>query len=155
MLNVRQFRVGAVLWLVLWMLVIPLIHVHPDADQHHGIAGHDHGGVFHTVYSQDLEGEYAHHSPEHDASVIQRPVLPFLGDLAGLLSHPEIGFSFLSSSPDHPLVKQILTNVVLAELDLTLLTYPCSIAYRELSPAPSLVLLANDLAARAPPVTSV
>jgi hypothetical protein len=87
--------------------------------------------------------------------VIQPPVLPFHGVFADLLSHPEIGFSFLSSSQDHPLAKQAVTKVVLAELDLALLTCPCALTYREFSSAPSLVLLANDIAARAPPVTSV
>lgn len=154
-LSVRRFRVVPVLWLILWMLVIPLIHVHPDADQRHGIADHVHGGIFHTVFSQDLEGEYGHHAQEHDAPVVQLPVLPFLGASAGLLNHSEIGFSFLSSSPDRPSAKQALTNVVLAEFDITLLTRPCCLTRQDIFPAPILVLLANDLSGRAPPATSV
>ena len=154
-LNVRRFRVVPVLWLILWMLAIPLIHVHPDADHRHGIADHVHGGVFHTVFSQDLEGEYGHPAQEHDAPVIQPLVLPFLGASADLLSHPEIGFSFLSSSPDRPSAKHVLTDVLLAELDFTLLTRPCCLTRQNIFPAPILVLLANDLSGRAPPATSV
>jgi hypothetical protein len=142
-------------WLILWMLIIPLIHVHPDADQRHGRADHVHGGVFHTVFSQDLEGEYGHHAQEQDAPMIQPPNRPFLGASAGLLSHPEIGFLFLSSSPDRPSAKQALTTVVLAEFNLTLLTRPCYCTHQDIFPAPILVLLAHDLSGRAPPATSV
>ena len=154
-LNVRRLRIIPVFWLILWMLAIPLIHIHPDADQHHGIAEHDHGGVFHTVFSQDLDGEYGHHAHTHDAPVIQPSVFPFLGAATGLLSHPEIGFSFLSSSPDQPSVKQALSHAVLAEVDLTLPTRPGLLTRRDIFPAPSLLLLAHDLSGRAPPAISI
>jgi len=149
---VRRFRTIPVLWLVLWMVVIPLIHVHPDAD-HHGIPEHVHGGVFHTVFSQDLDGEYGHH--EHDAPAIRPPVLPFLGASAGLLSHREMGFSFLSSSPDRPSTKQIFTDVLMAELDLSSPAYSRRLNHQDISPTPILTLLANELSARAPPTTAV
>lgn len=154
-LNVRRVRVLPVLWLILWMLVIPLIHVHPDADQRDGITDYVHGGVFHTVFSPALEGEYGHHAQEHDAPVIQPSGLPFLGAYASLLSHPEIGFSFLSSSPDRPLAKQAMANVVLAEFNVNLLTRPCCFTRQDIFPAPILGLLANDLSGRAPLATSV
>ena len=137
------------------MLIIPLIHVHPDADQRHGIADHVHGGVFHTVFSQDLEGEYGHHAQEHDAPAIQPPDLPFLGASAGLLSHPEIGFLFISSSSDRPSAKQALTNIVLSEFNITLLTRPCYLTHQDIFPAPILVLLAHNLSGRAFLATSV
>lgn len=154
-LNVCRFRIIPVFWLILWMLAIPLIHVHPDMHQHQGIAGHDHGGIFHTVFSQDLDGEYGHHAHAHDAPVIQPSVLPFLGAVAGLLNHPEIGFSFLSSSPDQPSAKQVLSQALLAELDLTLLTRPGFLTRLDIFPAPSLLLLAHDLSGRAPPAPSI
>jgi len=149
-----RFRVVPFVWLILWMLMVPLIHVHPDAD-HHGIPDHVHGGVFHTVFSQDLDGEYERHGYEHDTPVIQPPVLPFLGASAGLLSHTEMGFSFLSSSPDRPSAKQVFTDILFAEFDLNLLTSPGSPMSQDIFPAPILGLLANDLSARAPPTTSV
>jgi hypothetical protein len=149
-----RFRVVPVVWLILWMLVVPLIHVHPDAD-HHGIPNHVHGGVFHTVFSQDLDGEYGHHGHEHDPPVIQPPVLPFLGASAGLLSHPEMGFSFLSSSPDRPSAKQVFTDILFAEFDPSLLTSPGCPLSQDIFPMPILGLLANDLSARAPPTLSI
>ncbi|WP_455389640.1 hypothetical protein [Petrachloros mirabilis] len=147
------FRVVPVVWLILWMLVIPLIHVHPDGD-HHGIADHVHGGVFHSVFSQDLDGEYGHHGLEYDAPVVQPSVLPFLGNSTGYLSHPEMGFSFLSSSPDRPSAKQVITDILFAEFDLRLLTSPGSSMSQDIFPVPILGLLANDLSARAPPKLS-
>jgi len=151
---VRRFRTIPVLWLILWMLVIPLIHVHPDAD-HHGIPDHVHGGVFHTVFSQDLDGEYGHHGHEPDPPVIQPPVLPFLGATADLLSHPEMGFSFLSSSPDRPSAKPVSADVLVAEADLSLPTRSGYLLRQDVLLVPILGLLANDLSARAPPTTSV
>ena len=48
-------------WVSLWMLAVPLFHVHPDADHLHGQAGHLHGGTVHTVMSPDLECEVESH----------------------------------------------------------------------------------------------
>jgi hypothetical protein len=47
------------LWLSLWMLVVPLVHVHPDADHRHGTSDHLHGGTVHTVFSKDLTCEFS------------------------------------------------------------------------------------------------
>lgn len=150
----RPFRIIPTLWLILWILAIPLIHVHPDAE-HHGLAGHDHGGVLHTVFSQDLDGEYGHQTHTHAVPETQPPALPFLSAAADLLSHPEIGFSFLSSIPDRPSAKQALADVTPDALALTLLTCPSCLTHQNISPAPILALLANDLSSRAPPATSI
>jgi hypothetical protein len=149
-----RFRVVPIVWLILWMIVIPLIHVHPDAD-HHGIPDHVHGAVFHTVFSQDLDGEYGRHGHEYDTPVIQPPVLPFLGASAGLLTHPEMGFSFLSTSPDRPSAKQVFTDILFAEFYHGLLSRPAWSMSQDIFPLPILGLLANDLSARAPPTLSV
>ena len=50
----RSLRNGGALWLGAWLCVMPLVHVHPEADHRHGLAGHVHGGTFHTVFSPEL-----------------------------------------------------------------------------------------------------
>ncbi|HEX5646547.1 MAG TPA: hypothetical protein VFX56_06220, partial [Nitrospira sp.] len=60
-----RLRLAALLWGSIWMLVVPLFHVHPRADHHHGEAGHVHGGTVHTVWSPDLDDEYDHHHMAH------------------------------------------------------------------------------------------
>jgi len=34
------------LWLVLWVITLPLVHIHPDADHARGMPGHVHGGTY-------------------------------------------------------------------------------------------------------------
>lgn len=41
------------------MLAAPLVHIHPEADHHHGEIGHVHGGTVHTVFSPDLSCEFS------------------------------------------------------------------------------------------------
>ena len=59
-------RMVVLLWTSLWMLAVPLVHVHPEADHRHGQPGHVHGGTVHTVFSKDLNCEF---SVYHHASV--------------------------------------------------------------------------------------
>lgn len=147
----RRFRALSALWLILWMLVIPLFHVHPDADQQDG----KQVGAFHTIFTPALDGEYGQPVHAHDAPMIQPLGFPFLNAFSGLLGHPELGFSFLSSSPDSSLAEQAMVNVVLAELNANLLTSPCRFIRQDISPPPIMALLATSLPDRAPPAVSV
>jgi hypothetical protein len=88
-----MFRVAVLTWASLWMLAVPLFHVHPDADHLHGRAGHLHGGTVHTVMSPDLECEVENHPSfvpnSHDGGAT----------VAGVgHRHIEIGFSLLTDS---------------------------------------------------------
>lgn len=86
-------------WLFLWVLAIPLVHVHPETDHQHGERDHVHGGMFHSVFSQDLECEYsgnAHYKTGH--SKILFTVLQGDGHGNHLFNHLEIGWVFASSS---------------------------------------------------------
>ena len=149
----RRFRALSALWLILWMLVIPLFHVHPDADQRDG----KQVGAFHTIFTPALDGEYGHPAHAHDAPMIQPLGFPFLNAFSGLLGHPEIGFLFFASSPDRPLAEQVMVNVnvVLAEFNANLLTSPCRFIRQDISPVSIMALLATSLPDRAPPAVSV
>ncbi len=57
--NIGWFRAIVLTWTILWMLAAPLVHIHPEADHHHGEVGHVHGGTVHTVFSPDLSCEFA------------------------------------------------------------------------------------------------
>ena len=147
----RRFRALSALWLILWMLAIPLFHVHPDADQQDG----KQVGAFHTIFTPALDGEYGQPVHAHDAPMIQPLGFPFLNAFSGLLGHPELGFSFLSSSPDSSLAEQAMVNCVLAEINANLLTSPCRFIRQDISPPPIMALLATSLPDRAPPAVSV
>lgn len=106
-------RPGMLLWLAVWLLVVPLFHVHPEADHRHGQAGQVLGGVVHTVWSPDLDCEFDHHHAidrtERSArdTVATRTQFSHVGD-----GHSELTFSLLNDSSDrkqvHPLLMQAL-----------------------------------------------
>ena len=146
----RRFRALSALWLILWMLVIPLFHVHTDADQRDG----KQVGAFHTIFTPALDGEYGHPVHAHDAPMIQPLGSPFFNAFSGL-GHPELGFSFFSSSPDSPLAKQAMVGRGLVECNANLLTNPCRFIHQDISPVPIMALLAASLLDRAPPAVSV
>lgn len=78
-------RTLVVAWAMLWLIALPLVHVHPEADHDHGAAGHAHGGTAHTVFSPDLPCEYA--APHGSSATITA-----ITHAAHHLSHPEVGF---------------------------------------------------------------
>ena len=98
-------------WMVLWVTIFPLIHVHPEADHAHGGTHHQHGGLAHSVLSQDLPCEFGNDS--HHSSEKQTHLVGFPGHTHGhshALSHTEITFSALNSSSDGPLKKQFVES---------------------------------------------
>ncbi len=100
-----------VLWMVLWVTIFPLIHVHPEADHAHGGTHHQHGGLAHSVLSQDLPCEFGNDS--YHSSEKQTHLVGFPGHTHGhshALSHTEITFSVLNSSSDGPLKKQFVES---------------------------------------------
>ena len=37
------------LWLIAWVITLPLVHIHPEANHAHGMSGHVHGGTYHSI----------------------------------------------------------------------------------------------------------
>jgi hypothetical protein len=77
-------------WLSFWMLAVPLVHVHPDADHRHGTSDHLHGGTVHTVFSKDLTCEFSAH--DHSSLTADESHHPFhfVAYPRHGLEHPEI-----------------------------------------------------------------
>ena len=105
------FRATVLLWVSLWMLAAPLVHVHPEADHRHGEAGHVHGGTIHTVWSPDLDCEFNDHqevggteNAGHDGA-IKLTQFAHTRD-----RHYEVGFSFLNDSTDRKHSKPLLAQ---------------------------------------------
>lgn len=143
------FRKAVLTWVSLWMLVVPLFHVHPDADHLHGQAGHLHGGTVHTVMSPDLECETERHSSfatdSHDAGEA----------VAGLgHRHIEIDFSLLTDSDRksfNPFLSQ--THTLVSAVTLTL--EPGVLQESEAVALFSSAQLLHDHSFRGPPPLSV
>lgn len=139
-------------WIMIWMLAVPLFHVHPEADHHHGEAGHIHGGTVHTVFSPDLDGEFTNH--QHTAAAAEaRPA-----NQANLSPHPfhasdyaELGFSFVSDSTDRSLPKPLVTAMFLIEPPAHVAVTTSRPVSVDLTRSQSLALFTRDIPSRAPP----
>jgi len=113
MLHRAMFTKPVITWLGVWMLTLPLVHVHPEADHRHGLPGHVHGGTFHSVLSPQLS--CANTTPRvgasSDPSLQQSGEHQILDNLAhhNIGVHQEYGFSTVSSSSDW---KQDLGNSI-------------------------------------------
>lgn len=137
---------------MIWMLAVPLFHVHPEADHHHGEAGHIHGGTVHTVFSPDLDGEFTSRQSTLAAAETQPTDL---GTIARHRPHAsdytELGFSFVSDSTDRSLPKPLVTALVLVVPPAHLASathHPVSL---DLPLSQSLTLFTRDIPSRAPP----
>lgn len=99
-------RAAIVVWASVWMLAVPLFHVHPEADHRHGEEGHLHGGTVHMVWSPDLNCESSddrHGDPTertaHDG-ISNGAQFAHVGD-----RHAEFGLSILSDTTDRKSLK--------------------------------------------------
>jgi len=140
------YRRIVMIWLAVWMLAVPLVHVHPEADHQHGQASHFYGGITHSVFSADLPCEYHTGSPSH---------APYFTDQATHeFDHPEIGFSLLTASPDRNAGKPVLDCAVF--WGTTNVSIRPSLKFIAAASAESAisVVLPLCLSTRAPPSTS-
>jgi hypothetical protein len=92
-------------WLVIWVLLVPLIHIHPDIGHTHGAHGHVHSAQYHSVISEDHSYEFHTHShsapTQSSPSAFESIQKDHVFD--HVYYHPEIGFSILKKSEDDPL----------------------------------------------------
>lgn len=135
--------------------MVPLFHVHPEADHRHGDPSHVHGGTIHTVFSTDLECEYAEtvHDPTCPKAVHQH--LQARAHSGHALNHPEIEFSLLTVSIDRPLPKP---GIIIAEFPSdgsTTTDQAIVVAALQPDTPPNIVFLSTALPLRAPPFQSL
>ncbi len=85
-------------WTAAWMLIAPLIHIHPEAHHHHGDPGHVHGGIVHTVFSPDLSCEFSHYDHVSVAANESRCPLHLIAQPLHGAEHPQIDLVLASSA---------------------------------------------------------
>ncbi|NKB82425.1 MAG: hypothetical protein GKS05_11160 [Nitrospirales bacterium] len=151
------------IWLIVWVLFLPLVHIHPEADHAHGMPGHVHGGTYHTVLScapicavHDRSYHHDVHQP-HDLFSPSQTVghAHPSSDLPHDFEYAPYGFSALNSwidfewgSPDLPQHGVATSPVGLLRLP-NASTLNISLRYH-----PSF-LLPQNLSARAPPALTL
>lgn len=150
----RFLRLDSLLraWAVLWLLALPLFHIHPETDPHHGEAGHIHAAAVHTVFSADLEGEFEdHHDAHHHAQdTDSEPFLSAQGPHTWENDH-ELGFSLLNDATDRKLVKPLLAHLQFVRHNLLPVPEQRDQPAEQDPPILSNTILACDLPTRAPP----
>lgn len=139
-------RLVVLTWASLWLVAVPLFHIHPEADHHHGEVGHVHGGTAHTVMSPDLDceveghGQLAADSQDHVTTV------------SGVSHrHLEIEFSLLTDSTDRKSFNPFITQVHgIASAEALNLVYRVS-RERPTDVCLSTLRFGHDLPPRGPP----
>jgi len=64
------------LWLIIWVITLPLIHIHPEVDHAQGMLGHVHGGTYHSI----LVNTPVHSHQGYDQEEHHHDGFFFLGD---------------------------------------------------------------------------
>jgi len=154
--NSRWFQVSLFAWLSVWMVLVPLFHVHPEGDHLHGAEEHVHGSIVHTVFSPDLEEEYNDHqhttadfgdsTPNHDA---------IAGHLSLAVGFAELAFSFLNDSTDRKLLKPLFVHLLVVEPSTIILSPSTNSIAQPSESLPRQTFFTRDIPTRAPPSLSV
>jgi hypothetical protein len=149
------FRVLVLVWASIWMLMVPLFHVHPEADHRHGDASHAHGGTIHTVFSPDLECEYTDniHDPACPEAAHQH--LQVRAHFGHAFNHPEISFSLLTVPIDRPLSKLGITVSGLPVVESPSAQRAVAVASLQPGASHTILFLSTALPLRAPPSQSL
>lgn len=154
-MGITFFRV----WLVFWVVTLPLVHIHPEADHAHGMSGHVHGGTYHTDFASTPICAYQDHRHHHDSfsqgepfGTPDSPSHPPHG-----LEHSTYSFSVLNSSIDPNLEGSasysICDALVASEADTPSLS---AVFALDISPPVTPFLIStNTLSPRGPPILSV
>ena len=148
------FRISNLLrvWAILWLIAIPLFHIHPEIDPHHGQAGHVHLATVHTVFSADLDGEFGHHQDAVESGMtVDAELVMSDGSLQAWVTDPEVAFSLLHDLTDRKFFKPCLTHLLILTHSV-----PALLPHRGLSEADGAsalfsALVIKEIPARAPP----
>ena len=144
-------------WFVIWMVVFPLVHIHPETDHAHGQPNHLHSGLYHSVFSNDLSCEF-HETDHHFHSPHHKSHAEFLkiGQVSShILGHAEIGFTLLSRTLIEQIISPPQTNHMIIEEVLYL---PSRISSSEIfssGSSPPFWLIASHHYIRPPPFLSL
>ena len=159
--NTRRtfLTVSGKVWLILWVICLPLIHIHPEADHAHGMPGHVHGGTFHTDLTDSpicAYEDHRHHHGSHSAGklfgVPDSSTHPFHG-----IEHDTYSFSVLNSSID-PILEGTVSSTIWAVVGIRKPDVPDTFLVTRIDlflPDTRLFVLSYILSPRAPPFLSV
>ncbi|MBA5876241.1 MAG: hypothetical protein GDA66_17075 [Nitrospira sp. CR1.2] len=143
-------------WAVLWLLALPLFHIHPETDPHHGEAGHIHAAAVHTVFSADLEAEFGgHQDAHHHASGTESGPALSAETPHAWNPDPELSFSLLNDATDRKLVKPLFTHLLFVVRHFLPSPERRGQTVEQSDPTAAFPLLVSNIPVRAPPAPLV
>lgn len=149
--KVSSLRTMILVWAMTWTMMVPLFHVHPEADHRHGNDNHTHGGTVHTVFSPDLECEYVEYIRDLTCSEAPSHHLQARAHTGHGFNHPEIEFSMLGSPKDQPSGKLWITVSGLTGAESPSVQQTVSSTSIQSVVSPTVLFLSTALPLRAPP----
>jgi len=148
-------RTMILVWAMTWTIVVPLFHVHPEADHRHGNGNHVHGGTVHTVFSPDLECEYTNEVHDPTCPEGEHRLFQARAHSGHAFNHPEIEFSLLTGPDDRPLPKPVVTASRLPVVETTTAEWAVTVASLQPGTSDTILFLSTALPLRAPPSQSL
>jgi hypothetical protein len=140
------------IWAIVWMLVVPVFHVHPETDYDHGQANHHHGGIVHTVFSPDLDGEYDHRHAHEDVGHSGPSDLELPHHPSHSLGNVEFAFTFLGSSTERKLFNLVFLHLFMVQSSASFESPPnLSVVAQHCVVTPPRIFWTCDIPSRAPP----
>ena len=133
-------------WVMLWVLSVPLFHIHPESAEHAGHNDTMHSGTVHTVFSADLDGEFDVHEASPHSTADKSVHLSH-----AWFEHSELGFSLLTDSHQRTELKPILVQTMVLPIGETTGIECREQAAEHLAAIPASTLFVHRLPSRAPP----
>ena len=149
------------LWLIVWVVVLPLVHIHPEVDHAHGMSGHVHGGTYHSILvntpvhvHQGYEQEEHHHDgfffPENHHRSKEDSSHPFHG-----FEEAIYGFSVIKPTLDPEADKSDISHSIVVAVVSSLTYVGQRSKYSDLLECRHFSIFPHTLSPRAPPVPSI
>lgn len=133
-------------WVMLWVLSVPLFHIHPELAEPSGLTGAMRSGTVHTVFSGDLDGEFTPHKaaahPATDRSVHLSHTW---------FEHAELGFSLITDSNHRTELKPHLIQTMGLPFEGTLAIRYHERMAEQRAAVPAAILFMREIPSRAPP----
>ena len=149
--KVSCLRTMVLVWAMTWTIMVPLFHVHPEADHRHGQDNHVHGGTVHTVFSQDLSCEFSVYNHASVAGHESHCPLHLIAQPPHGSEHLTIDF-VLASSAGPQTGKGTALDVAAQSFHTNPPARPHAARQPEPSPSLTNLFLTTSLSSRAPPL---
>ncbi len=145
------FRMMGITWVSIWMLIVPLVHVHPEVEHTHGDLAHTHHAGTHMVFSIPLECEDSFDIDTGNCSAGLHPSTFSIAPHGHAVAHPEDEYP-LVASVTAPVIGKILLGPSISTEDVpSSPPVPISKNTTARDVPPAMLFLSTALPLRAPP----